>query len=91
MNISVSRLHFHFFNGIFQRAEVLNFGGSLILVASTVSGREHSPTQQQKMGLKIYWTCPHSSEQDPDSATASPSRQEASTSLLPLSIRGQTD
>ena len=54
VSLSVSRLHFHSLNGIFQRTEVLNFGGSLILVASTVSGKEHSPTHQQKMGLKIY-------------------------------------
>ena len=37
------------------------------------TGREHSPAHQQKSGLKIYWAWPHTSEQDPDSPTASPS------------------
>ena len=44
---------------------------------------------QQKTALKIYWAWPRPSEQDPDSPTTSPSHQEASTSLLSLSIRGQ--
>ena len=48
-------------------------------------GREHSPTHQQKIGLKIYWAWPCPSEQDPDSPKASPSHQEASTSLCPPS------
>ena len=56
-----------------------------------LQGREHSTTLQQKIGLKIYWAWPHLSEQDPDSATASPSHQEASTSLLSLLIRGHTE
>ena len=55
------------------------------------TGREHSPTHQQKIGLKIYVAWPHPSEQDLDSPTASPSHQEASTSLLFFSIRGQTE
>ena len=50
-----------------------------------MAGREHSSTLQQKIGLKIYWAWPHPSEQDLDSHTASPSHQEASTSLLSLS------
>ena len=53
--------------------------------------REHSPTLQQKIGLKIYWAWPHLSEQDPDSATASPSHREASTSLLSLLIKRHTE
>ena len=55
------------------------------------TAREHSPTLKQKIRLKIYWAWPHPSEQDPDSPTASPSHQEASTSLLSLSIRGQIE
>ena len=53
--------------------------------------REHSPINQQKIGLKIYWTWPGPSEQDPDSPIVSLSHQEASISLLSLPIRGQTD
>ena len=55
------------------------------------TGREHSPTYQQKIGLKIYWAWPCPSEQDSDSPTASPSHQKAFTSLLSLSTRGQTE
>ena len=50
----------------------------------------HSPTHQQKFGLKMYWAWPRPSEQDPDSPTVSLSHQEAPTSLL-SSIRGQTE
>ena len=59
--------------------------------AMILVGREHSPTLQQKIGLKIYWAwlCP--SEQDPVSPSVSLSHQEASISLLPFSIRGQTE
>ena len=53
--------------------------------------REYSPIHQQKIGLKIYWAWPCPSEQDPDSPTANPSRQEASTNPFFLSIRGQTE
>ena len=52
-----------------------------------ITRREHSPTHQQKIGLKIYWTRPHPSEQDPISTSVSLSHQEASISLLPFSIR----
>ena len=31
------------------------------LASSWTTGREHSPTHQQKFGLKIYWAWPHSS------------------------------
>ena len=34
------------------------------LASSQRTGREHSPTLQQKVGLKIYWAWPRSSEQD---------------------------
>ena len=54
-------------------------------------GGEHSPTYQQKNGLKIYWAWPHPSEQDPVSSSVSLSHQEASKGLLSFSIRGQTD
>ena len=53
--------------------------------------REHSPTHQQKIGLQSYWSWPCPLEQDLAFSTASPSHQEASTSLLYLSIRGQTE
>ena len=49
------------------------------------------PTYQQKMELKIYWERPHPPEQGLAYPTASPSHQEASTSLLSSSIRGQTE
>ena len=46
---------------------------------------------QQKIGLKIYWAWPCPSEQDPVSPSVSLSHQEASISLLSLSIRGRTE
>ena len=58
------------------------------LASGQTTGREHSPANQQKIGLKICWAWSCPSEQDPDSPTASPFHQRASTSLL--SIRGQT-
>ena len=61
------------------------------LVSGQTTGREHSPTHQQKIGLKIYWVWPCPSEQDPVSPSISLSHQEASISLLSLSIRGQTE
>ena len=61
------------------------------LASGQNTGREHSPAHQQKIGLNIYWVWPCPLEQDPDSPTTSPSHQEASTSLLSFSIRGQTD
>ena len=51
-------------------------------------GREHSSIHQQKIGLKIYWACPHPSEQDPVSPTVSLFHQEASIILLSLSSEG---
>ena len=56
-----------------------------------VTGKEHSSTHQQETGLKIYWAWPCPSEQDPVSPSVSLSHQEGSISLLPFSIRGQTD
>ena len=61
------------------------------LASSQATGREHSPIHHQKIGLMIYWTWPHPSEQDPVSPSVSLSHQEASISLLSFSIRGQTD
>ena len=69
----------------------------LIFITSTLvwcqvkqQRREHSSAHQQKIGLKIYgaWPCP--SEQDPVSPSVSLSHQEASMSLLSLSIRVKT-
>ena len=61
------------------------------LASGQTKEREHSSTHQQKIGLQIYWAWPQSSEQDPDSPRASPSHQGASTILLSLFIRGQTE
>ena len=55
------------------------------------TGREHSLTHQQRVGLKIYWAWLRPSEWDLVSPTVTLSHQEASTSLLSLSIRGQTE
>ena len=60
------------------------------LTSGQTTGREHSPIHQQNIGLKIYWAWPCPPEQDSVFPTASPSHQEACTSLLSLSIRGQT-
>ena len=43
------------------------------------------------MGLKIYWAWPHPSEQDSVSPSVSLSHQEASISLLSLSLRRHTE
>ena len=61
------------------------------LASGQTTGRKHSPTHQQKIGLKIYqaWPCP--SEQDPVSPLVSLCHQEVSMSLLSFSIRGQTE
>ena len=61
------------------------------LVSGQATGREHSPSHQQKIGLKIYWAQLHPSQQDPVSPSVSLFHQEASISLLSLSNRGQTD
>ena len=72
-------------------------GGPIILITSTIfdfrsNSREGTcPTLEQKIGLKIYWTWPRPSEQDPDSPSVSLFHEEASISLLSFSIRGQTD
>ena len=61
------------------------------LASGQTTGREHRPTHEQKIGLKIYWAWPHSSEENPVFPTASPSHQETSINLLSSSIRGQTE
>ena len=69
---------------------------TIIFITSTIVWPQvkqqegNSPTHQQQIGWKIYWTWPHPSEQDPVSPTVSISHQEASISLLYLSFRGQT-
>ena len=45
------------------------------LASGQTTGREHSPTLQQKIGLKMYWALPHPSEQDPVSSSVSPIRK----------------
>ena len=66
---------------------------AIIFITSTIvwSQIKHSPTHQQKIGLKIYRTCSHPSEQGPISPSVSLSHQEAFISLLSFSIRGQTE
>ena len=58
------------------------------LASGQTKGREHSPTQQQEIGLKSYGT--HTSDQEPVSSSVSLSYQEASISLL-SSITGDTE
>ena len=60
------------------------------LVAGQTTWRKHSSAHQQKIGLKIYGVWAHPTEQGLASPTISLSHQEASTSLLSFSIRGQT-
>ena len=61
------------------------------LQAKKLSGWEHNPTHQHTIWLKLYWARPSSPEQDPVFPTIIPSHQEAYTSLLASSIRGQTE
>ena len=61
------------------------------LVSGQTTGREHSPTHQQKIGLKIYWAWSRPSEQDQVSPSISLSHQEAPLSLLSFSTIGQTE
>ena len=58
------------------------------LASGQTTVKEHSPTHQQKIGLKIYWAWPHPPEQDPVSYSLPPIRK--LTSFLSSSIRGQT-
>ena len=60
------------------------------LASDQTTGREHSSTHQQKIGLKMCWAWPHPSGQELVSLLVSISHQEASISLLSFSIR-QTD
>ena len=61
------------------------------LASGQITGREHSPRIPQKIGLNIYWPWLPPLEQDPVSTSVSLSHQEASLSLLFLSIREQTE
>ena len=61
------------------------------LASGQITEREHSPTHQQKIGLKIYWAWSCPSEQDQISSSVSLAHQEASISLLCFSIRGQSE
>ena len=54
------------------------------LASGQTTGREHSPTHQQKIGLKIYWPWPHPSQLDPVSPSVSLSPQKASINFLTL-------
>ena len=58
----------------------------------TTTRRERSPTYQKTVGLKFYWARPCPPEKDLHSLPHSqPSHQEACTSLLSSSTRGQTE
>ena len=61
------------------------------LALGQITEREHSPTNQQKIGWKIYKAWSRPSEQDPVSPTVSRSHLDASISLLSLSIRRPTE
>ena len=51
---------------VFLKEIPIIFITSTIVLSQVKTGeREHSPTHQQKIGLKIYGACLHSSEQDP--------------------------
>ena len=53
------------------------------------TGSEHSPTHQEKIGLKFYWAGLYLSEQHPDSPIASLSHQEAATASYPYPSEGR--
>ena len=59
------------------------------LVSGQTAEREHSPSHQQKIGLKIYWAWPRPSEQDPVSPSVSLSHQESCISLLSSPSEGR--
>ena len=61
------------------------------LLSVQTKGREHNPSHQEKIGLKIYWAWPHPSGQDPVSPTVILSHQDGSISLLSLCLRGQRE
>ena len=58
---------------------------------TTTRERVQLSTHQKIIGLKLYWAGPCPPEQDPVFPIASPSHQEANTSLLASSIRGEAD
>ena len=60
---------------------------------TAIHGVAESDTTEWLNWTELNWTegWPHPSEQDPDSPRVSPSHQKTSTSILYLSIRGQTE
>ena len=78
-------------HGTFWRRSPLSAYLHHSLASGQITGREHSPAHQQKIGLKIYWAWPHPSEQNPVSPSVSLSHEETSISLLSFSIRGHTE
>ena len=65
---------------------------SNLIINLTLIGFKDLMGLKTLVGLKIYWAWPCPPEQDPIFQTiASPSHWEASTSLLPSSIRRQTE
>ena len=61
------------------------------LTSGQITGKELSPTHQQKIGSKSYWAWPCSPKQDPIFTIANSSNEEASASFSSSSIRGQTE
>ena len=76
---------------LLKEVAIIFINSNHILASGQATGREHSLTHQQKIGLKIYWEWPCPSKQDPFPPSVSLSHQEASISLLSLSIREQTE
>ena len=58
------------------------------LASGQTTGREHSPANQQKIGLKIYWAWPPPIRTRPSFPL---SQSKASISFFSFSIRGQTE
>ena len=52
-------------------------------------GGDHSPAHQQKIGLKIYWAWPCTSEQDPNSPQQVPSTRELPQASYPYPSEGR--
>ena len=70
---------------VLMKEVTISFSIPTIVWFRPKKGREH------KIGLKIYWSWPHPSKQDLVCPKVILSHQEASISLLSLSIRGQTE
>ena len=63
-------------HGIFWRRLPLSSLPQHSMASGQITGREHSPAHQQKIGLKIYRAGPRPSEQAPVSPSVSLSQQE---------------